>query len=393
MSSGVYINGPLNIITVSNGQKKMSIIADFHEDVDKETKCNIDGSIQLETFIGSKLNQSMMQGIDVHIFIETIPMNHTKDMNNLNEAKELRYADRVIRMLMNLFDKEDSLIEITMRSDRFPNAILHFVDIRNLIFPSMDKHFADITMLITKISITSDLSVNVINDVKSKIATVNELMTFTYNSLFGIHSPDELMSSLDDDSKKVISFMVNKISTSYKDEHIKEIMQLYIKNEFKFNFDKFFKLYTDINRFLDLAIADQTDGTQRVDDDGGITYSKSYLTVKDELHKLDVLLYSFNATWFVDITSKVMDLYLIRKFLDTDIQLCISYTGIEHSMFIIYLLIKYFDYSIDSVSLINDVSKEQLINEIKNSTSKNFHKYLYPKKLIQCSSDTGFTIL
>jgi len=88
-----------------------------------------------------------------------------------------------------------------------------------------------------------------------------------------------------------------------------------------------------------------------------------------------------------------MDLYLIRKFLNTDIKLCISYTGIEHSMFVMYMLIRYFGFGIDNVSLINDITKEQLVEIIKTSTDKGFHKYLYPKELIQCATDAGFTIL
>ena len=53
MSNGVYINGPLNIITISNEKynKRMTIIADYHEDVDNETGCKSYNSIKLEQFI------------------------------------------------------------------------------------------------------------------------------------------------------------------------------------------------------------------------------------------------------------------------------------------------------------------------------------------------------
>ena len=389
--SGIYINGPLNIITLNKNNKKITILADFHEDVDKETNCNNDNSIELESFINGKIHELSMKNKHIDIFIETIPMNHTDKLNNLNKLKKLRYADKVINLLMNTFNEKDNIMEITTKSNKFPNITLHFVDIRNLVFPNMDKYFVKLSILITKVSMSYNLSDELANNIKSILDSIYYLILFTYNKLFGI---DHLDDHIDDDSKHIMTIFFNKIKSSYKNNNVKDAINSYINTEFKQTFDTFFKLYNEINEFIDNDILKNNDNTQHMDDDGGITYDKSYITVKTELHKLDILLYKFNVIWFVEITSKVMDLYLIRKFLNNDIESCITYTGIEHFMTIIYLLVKYFNFDIESMSLLNDITKDQLINEIKNNDNKKgFHKYLYPKKLIQCTSDTGFTIV
>lgn len=93
--SGIYINGPLNIVTLNKNNKKITILADFHEDVDKETNCNNDNSIELESFINDKIHELSMKNKHIDIFIETIPMNHTDKLNNLNKLKKMRYADKL----------------------------------------------------------------------------------------------------------------------------------------------------------------------------------------------------------------------------------------------------------------------------------------------------------
>ena len=77
--------------------------------------------------------------------------------------------------------------------------------------------------------------------------------------------------------------------------------------------------------------------------------------------------------------------------MNDDMKYIVTFTGIEHSMFLIYFFIKNLGFKIDSVSLLHDITKEQLEDVIKNSTDKSFHTYLFPNKLKQCSANTGFT--
>lgn len=399
MNNGVYIDGPLNIITISNKNmnKRMTIIADYHEDVEKETDCNRPDSIKLEQFIEYKLHDSMKKNKVVHIFIETLPSNHTNGL----DKDEMRYADKVIRYLLKTFHQPNVSEGITMRSNRFPNVTLHFVDIRNLIFMNMDRYYIKIVKLMTQIGITSNISPEIINEVREAIKPIRGLVMFTYKSMYELNdvSSIELQRKFDimtDEQIKAVIAMrliVHKLSSSYKDKETKDKINKYIRGEFKENFDKFFALDDELTKFLDELEKNKNENKQWIDDDGGIAYGKPYLQVKEELCKLDELLYKLNSSWFVDITSKMMDIYTIRMFLNKDIESAIAFTGIEHSMFLLYFLVKFFDFDIDSVSLLNDITKEELVNKIKTNTDKGFHKYLFPKKLVQCATDDGFTVV
>ena len=253
----------------------------------------------------------------------------------------------------------------------------------------------------THISISSKISSEIINDIRETMKSIHGLVSFTYKSMYEMNevSSQELQKKFDevtDENIKAVIAMrliAHKLTSSYNDDEIKEKMQRYIQGEFKDNFTKFFAIHDELIEILDELEKEHDESIQWVDDDGGVAYSKPYLQMKKELCKLDELLYKFNSTWFVDITSKIMDIYLIRKFMNSDIDSVIMFTGVEHSMFVLYFLVKYFDFNIDSVSLINDITKDELESKIKNSNDKSFHKYLFPKKLMQCAKYGGSTVV
>ena len=68
----------------------------------------------------------------------------------------------------------------------------------------------------------------------------------------------------------------------------------------------------------------------------------------------------------VEISSKIMDLYFVKQFLDKDyITNSISYTGIDHSVHVLYILVKYFNFNITHISTLNDVTLCQIMTKIK----------------------------
>ena len=77
MNNNIFIDGPLNIITIKGMDKEMALIADFHEDAELEKGCNVPDSIHLEKFIEYKLGKTISGKDKLHFFIETIPSNHT----------------------------------------------------------------------------------------------------------------------------------------------------------------------------------------------------------------------------------------------------------------------------------------------------------------------------
>ena len=78
----------------------------------------------------------------------------------------------------------------------------------------------------------------------------------------------------------------------------------------------------------------------------GIIYEYPYLKFRKITNELDTIMYKFNHVWFVDITSKIMDIYMIRLILNNDMNNIITYNGIEHTMYLIYILVKYSNFKV-----------------------------------------------
>ncbi len=396
-----YIDGPLNMITLfsPDASKRMAIIADFHEDKDKEKGCNKNSSIEISDFIKIILSKSSNLDNLLHFFIETIPTNH----NGEHKMPTDRFADKVISLLMNEFsDKLEQDDGIARTSNRMPNVVLHFVDIRNIVFPDMDLYFVNISEAQALISCLPQVKDDIWEKLLENVQSVYKMMKLAYDNFFHMDPQnsielEHLLNSnmlLENGGREIANKLIfNKMKNSFNDDKIKYKFAKYINGELKDNFTKFFKM----TEKLENLILEHRNSTgkryQYKDTDGGIIYTKPYIQVRDEMAVLDKMIYEFNHIWFVDLTSKIMDLYFLRKFLnDPDMKYVVSYTEIEHSMFALKFLIEYFDYRIDGISLLNDITKSELTYKIKQSKGKDFHKYVFPKEFIQCAVIDGFTL-
>jgi hypothetical protein len=403
----IYIDGPMNIISVFNKQYDINItaIADYHEDVSNQSRCKKNESYDLVGFIKYKLKKATTLDDTLHMFIETCPENHT--IHNNMPIEKMRYADKVINFCVENFTMLYNSNEITKTSSEYPNVILHFVDIRNVMFINMDNYFIKLTTLESKLTFSSLTNNKMLSEIEQVLTSINGMMKFTYDVFFNskYEKSEDLkekytkLSTETDPNKELISsiiikIIIQKIKHSYNNIEIKNKMNQYINGELKTNFDLFFIKYEEIIKLLK-TLVDKNDkdktNAQFQDGDGGVIYGRPYINLLNDKCKLDVLLYEFNQLWFVELTSKIMDIYMLRIILNSNVKYGLVFTGIEHTMFLIYFLVKYFDFSIDKASLLNDITYEELTDKIKNGNSKEFHKYLFPKIFEQCSTNEGFT--
>jgi hypothetical protein len=93
-----------------------------------------------------------------------------------------------------------------------------------------------------------------------------------------------------------------------------------------------------------------------------------------------------------EIGPFIMDLFLLRRFLDKEyITNTITYTGAGHSVNLIRLLVKYFDFNITNCSYIKNDDIPTTLNIINESKRKEelYDLFLSPV-LLQCSDLGNF---
>jgi hypothetical protein len=392
-----HINGPLNIITLSKGNAKITLIGDYHEPEENQTSCE-NGSIDLDKFIGKAINNSKLYDQQLDVFIETLPVLHVLHKQQSKNDYKNRYSDDVIDFLILEFNIDIKADSISKTSTRYPNVILHFIDIRNLIFPGMDDMFVALATVISKMKISIIANEKLLLEITTVVDDVNDLMKSTYDALYNFQEGMSIneMNKIEDD-KIGISLLIHKIKNSYKNENAKHHLKNYIDTELKSKFNDFFDQYDKINKHIKILQESYTkENILHENGDhnmiSGITYGVPYLKVDQLSSELSRMVYVFNYIWFVDITSKIMDIYFLRKYFNSNIETGLVYTGIEHTLFYLQFLVKNIGYKIDSVSLLNDINKEQLTKMLNKNYDKSFHKYLVPKKLKQCSNTKGFTL-
>ncbi len=402
MNNGIEINGPMNIITIEgsildeNGNRrdiKLSTIADYHEDPNKQTECLNIRSVDLSKYLIRLFENYKNKGDKLHFFIETIPINHDKITD-----KRGRYADSVINMLLKSFQMPGKGKNgIVYSSEIFPNVVLSYIDIRPIIFPSMDRLFRDISEYMTQSWATMNDNPVLVENIIGVFEKINKIISFAYNSLYqnrNIVRIEDLIreANITDEEiiKESIKLILYKIKYSFKNPEIKKVFQNYIDTELKDKFNLFFVKYKEIIQYLEnLKIVFENKDKIQKDEMDGMVYGIPYLSLQQLIVKLDKMIYELNHIWFVEITSKIMDLYLLRHLLNNYIKYAITYTGIEHTMFIIYFLVKNLNFKITKASKINNISIEELNNKIKTGKFRDFHEYLYPKKIDQCSISSG----
>lgn len=94
----------------------------------------------------------------------------------------------------------------------------------------------------------------------------------------------------------------------------------------------------------------------------------------------------------VTFMSRLTDLFFLRRFLDKDyVTNGVVYSGINHSIFYIFILIKYFGFTVTHTSYSNIQEIDKLNNHIKNTSNYyELQKVFYPSVLTQCVHTNDF---
>lgn len=358
-----YINGPVCLYRLENNGKVLYIFSDYHF---YEKKCENEISLDIDDFLVREfenINENK-ENIYYDFFIEKHP-----SINS--EGNRHSYIDK----LKNTFEKFVNFKENKMTISEFGEKVrIHYIDNRDNIIYHIFRMF-------------KYMNNNKIN-LRNIIEKIKELINFIKNPTYNKY---EFTNFLKKDNT-----YNNDISNSYFQKIIYKMRNMYNNNKIK----KIINKYLDIVILeLEIVVKELNECYEKLDKFGKYTNENKMYCINNKCQYsyyntelIDLINNLFfkasNSTYakFLEATSKIIDLYFIRRFLDKDyVTNGILYSGAFHSCDVIYILVTEFNFKITHTSLNNNFDYNKYIKESKY---KEFHKNkwhkLLPEIFTQC---------
>lgn len=336
--NNINISGPINIVRLEGLEDKVLYL--FFDHHSRETKCSDHSSINVIQLFDKFTNEAVNFKNEWDLFIED-DINY-KDNKYIIEKSN--YAGIYILELRDYFN------------NKYSETVNSVVKKKN----NIRYHYFDLRMKLNYFSIYNFLN-DVINYnyqkifLSNKLENIYNLILVDYDYIF---KKDNKLNSKYNNSK--FSDIILKI-LSKKNEEFKKILRDFknIMNDVKKNSDFFLKKLTK-NSFYDY-----------------------YYEIKNQIINF--------RNQYASLNAEIIDLYFLRRFLDKKyIKNGVIYSGSDHSINIIYILVKLFNFKITNVSY-SKIKIDKLNKYIKKSNNyTDLRVQLYPEYLIQCSSMEGF---
>lgn len=358
------INGPVNIIRLTNNKKVVYIFGDLHNNLDNQSECNYDAnieSINIDQLFRKifKKNPNTKYDFFYEGFFDVEPIIDKNQQNNFRydyNYKTNKYFIQILKLVFNNIELVDNKIHT---SKQFENVRLHYFNFRNQIPHMKYIFFNDTNFLQLKTSTNYNNTIGILEDYK---LMMNELQTFI----------------LSDKNPYIV-----KIKSRYQNKDIQDIiLQIFDKNVVKL-IENVLKLITDTIYYIK--------NTPEL--------YNSYLLLEDEYDiQKKIFINVFLINYYIkNIYSNIIDIYLVRRLLDKEyINNTIIYTGAYHMIHITYILLKYFNFEISHITNTDLSVKDKDINKLIKSKNINkyddiyfLEKYLWNNTL-QCSNLFNF---
>jgi hypothetical protein len=354
MINEYLINGPNNVIRLTNGDKVIYIFGDYHHDINFQQECEIDDrydSIDIDKLLFKFIKEEKTREFD--FFIEDYKYYFRPEFGNTYRK---RYIDQVMKLFKANINIENDKI-VTNR--KYNNFRFHYFDIRDAL--NFNNIFS-YGYLQINFPYTIDACYFLIQKTSLLIYDLNELLKLVNNN-------------------KIIDKILNKYNNKEVQKKINIIYKnIFIKNtnELIKNCENFIKLIKDSIDKIKINFLD-----------------KSKLV--DNLKPIYVNFDNIQKNVF-DLSCIITDLYFIRRVLDKSyVKNIVLYTGIGHMNDILYLLVKYFNFKLtDSYYNKNKLNEKQIIKFKTDNFSyltdleKNFYNYDEYYYMKQCVNLINF---
>ncbi len=396
---GTKVNGPYNCVRLEgniNGINKiLYVFFETHAPIGSQTHCDDINSIDLTKYLAHKFKSNKDKMYD--FFLETyLAISHQDDAQYKNSyLTELRMTTEK-EMVMDPQTKK------IIKSLNFPNTRFHYIDIRFLFY----VHYIG---LINQIMYDISFSNNYISRARNNMSIIKTILKIYQDYLFfkinGLSENNAQKKKIpafkiddkykDQEDVKHFIYFIDKITSKYKYSLNQKILINVLKNRVINlitgcltnidNIEKLLNFAAGLNDISELTLIKQLDGTY-AHHLPPTTLNKFMFTFKESMNEF--------YDNFLNFGLHIVDVFFMRRFLDKDyITHSITYTGGEHSMNYIYMLVKYYDFKITH-SFYSKYDLDKTTKFIKNMKDTDdvalLSEHFYPPMLKQCVDMSAF---
>jgi hypothetical protein len=333
------INGPNNIVRLTNGDKIIYLLGDYHFQVGNEYECEFDSkhqSLDIDKFLIKFFNKEKNKNFDLFVEME----NKSIDWYANHKKQKFSYIHQ-IRKIIGKETNGRSMSDQIILSESYPNIRFHTFDFRF----EISKEYTYLFNL-------------------RESGEMNFLFPYNKNNLEKIYNTLVIIITNYNTTLEFLKFgeseYINKIKNKYDNEDIKKkINIIYQKSVIGF-FNYNIKL---ANKILDYI-------------DKNKLISK-YTSIKEqiEIQKFILINLSDLMTKLIIPYAILVDLYLLRRILDKKYTTNnIVYTGQAHLVDISILLVKYFDFKITNIFYLDEKIKD--INKFIKKLDTDDYSYI-----------------
>lgn len=402
----ISVSGPVNVIRlegkVGNIEKSIYVFFDFHINTSEQTKCDDIRSEDVAKYMVDTFDEARKanpkQSYD--FFFERGPLRPYLHDTRLKGI----YLEQVSELFMKSFeiDLEKKKVQ---KSTKVPNVRFHHTDIRDYV---LDIVF--FWNLLSGHQLYEKFNIDNFKRAREDMLYVGNQMFHLQKMIYeGKENPklkkmyfskyQDIRRELSpEDYSDMVKNTIHKLRNSYENKGVKDKINKIIDNELAQIFDGTLNLINQCLNKLDSLIDahEKFGGHNPMDillrqDDGTYSYGFSFREREETVLNIvgDVTDIK-NAVRKISVI--VMDLYLLRRFLDKKyVTHALSYTGAHHSNDYVLFLVKYFDFKITHYSYLRDNNikeAEEAIKTMNDATELSI--LLYPPLFLQCSDMTNF---
>ena len=373
--SKISINGPINYIKLQNKEKEVHLFFDYHEELEYQQKCDSFDSVDINNFIAQVL---LRTDNDIDFFAEIFKKQLKTDYEfNVNDI----YIMNVRKMFNNIYNKKEK-----------KNIRLHYIDIRD--YNSFIKHGVNtipdiVTNIIDNEQTVDDNTEIIIQQLQQVQSDMERLLKYS-NHILEKNKEKFVLNK----KHQEYYHLLEKMLIRYNDNNIKDKLQeLYIKFCLK-PFEKVIELIKETTKLLDreynkyLKWGDNKKPIIIEKEKDGFIYNNMYeypQMSKETYNKIVENIKDIEGL-YDEAICLIMDTYFLRRLLDkTYVKKSIVFTGGDHCRNYLWILVKYFNFEINTIFFVRDYSKEEFekyIHTVKNPVL--LDKVLRPDGLKQC---------
>jgi hypothetical protein len=385
----ISINGPVNYVKLEgNNNKILHVFFDIHYNLNEQTECSDYDSINFDKYINNLLLTTKK---DINFFLEIRP----DDKHDIHIKNDI-YIGKVVNNFDYLKENVKSNVKlyyINIRYFFYLNDILNGINYFTINFFNDIQESNNVKKQIEKISDGLDI-LSVTSETLYTILNIYQILLkknipFDKVNLSDNKFVDNKKNKSEDNNKlqyNSIIQILTKLMKKYKEKNSGVIMNKLIKEYFIDGIISIINKLSEVTDVINTYITILKNGNDNIKICkyfDNIYSSRSNICLNDFVDfKHDVNKKINEIVQAIEIIfSQLQDLYFIRKFIDKDyIKESIIYTGSDHSIVCIYILVKYFNFKITDYYYFNKhLLKNDSIDEINSSISNaNHHGHLYP---------------